>query len=533
MSDHGHAKKTRIVIIGAGFAGAWTAKYLQRKLADQVEIELINQVNYFVFKPLLPEVTSGTLSAQDAVTPLRQMVPQVRFRMAEVLDIDFAAQTIYLVQGSKRKLITIDYDHVVIACGQAEASDLLPGLQEHALSLQDVADAHHLRNVLIDRLEHADITRDEELKKSLLTLVVAGGGFSGIETIGEVSEMVRRIIQYYPNVSQSEIRGILVQRGDRILPEMPAPLAAYAQRELLRRGVEIRLHTGLSTVSQGRVELDDGETIAAATVISTIGKQPVPMLNQMQELKRLKLKHGKVVVDRMLRMTHKNAWALGDAALIPLHETAVEKTDFAPPTAQFAVREARCLAANIAATLAAKDCQPFHYRPRGALASIGNYKAVGEVFGVKLTGVIAWSIWRGFYMLMLPKFANQVRVALNWFFDYFMPRSVVKINTSSAPSSSYVRYAAGETIFNQGQLVDGHYTVVDGEICLHSESGDTRIIGPGEYIGSYLHQDAPVSIELVANTDCKLLLMHNEDWLRLLQAFPELRQQFAKPSANV
>jgi NADH dehydrogenase len=521
--------KPRIVIIGAGFAGAWTAKYLQRKLRDNAEIELINQVNYFVFQPLLPEVTSGTISAQDAVTPLRQMVPGVRFRMAEVLDIDFDRQRIDLLQGSKRRLISIDYQHVVIACGQSEARDLLPGLSEHALSLKDVADAHHLRNVLIDRLEHADITSDPQLKQRLLTLVVAGGGFSGIETIGEVSEMLRRILRYYPNVQAHELRGILLQRDARILPEMPPQLAEYAHRQLLRRGVEIHLNTGLRAVSKGCVELDNGDMIAAATVISTIGNAPTAMIRKLEQQQRVQLQHGKLAVDRMLRLPQKNAWAIGDVALIPLTDDAQQKSDYAPPTAQFAVREAQCLSANICATLKGEQCHPFHYQPRGALASIGHYKAVGEVFGVRVSGLLAWSIWRGFYMLMLPQFVTQVRVALNWFFDYFMPRSVVQINTRGESCARNVLYRAGETIFAAGQMVDGHYTIVEGEVELRSDNESACVLKAGAYMGSYMHHDIAMKIELVAKTDCKLLSLRNADVARLCYAIPELQKHFQQP----
>lgn len=518
--------KPRVVIIGAGFGGAYTAKHLQKILGGRADIELINQTNYFVFQPLLPEVASGTINAQDAVTPLRLMIPGIRFRMAEVRSIDFARQVVYLVQGKKQRLLEAKYDHLVIASGQETNLSFLPGFTEYSLTLKDLADAHHLRNMVIERLEHADVTQDAVLKKRLLTFVVAGGGFSGVETIGEMSEMIRRTLKYYPNIDASELRGVLVQRGDRILPELPAKLAAYAHKQLTQRGVEIRLNTGLQSASATAVELDNGERIETATLVSTIGNGPSQWVLDLEKNQGLKLERGKIRTNRCLQVpSHENVWSLGDMAMIPMVDDATEAADFAPPTAQYAVREALCLANNVAAKINGAEVKAFRYSPRGSLASIGNYKAVATVFGVRFSGVIAWSMWRGFYMLMLPGFVTKMRVALNWFLDYFVPRTTVQVGNRQANACRQGRYCQGEVIFSPGQIADGFYAVVEGQLESRYTDGDgkevVRILESGDHWGdSLLTGNLETVGYLKALQDSQVLILKRADFALLRKTLP-------------
>ena len=522
-----NSKKSRIVIIGAGFGGAYTAKYLRKKLGDHADIELINSNNYFVFQPLLPEVASGTINAQDAVTPLRLMLPGVRFRMAEVRDIDFEQQTVSLVQGSRRRLLKTSYDHLVIATGQETNLSFLPGFKQHSMTLKNLADAHELRNQVIQRLEHADVTQDETLRKRLLTFVVAGGGFSGVETIGEMSEMVRRVSKYYPNASQCGIRQVLVQRGNRILPELPEQLATYAQRQLEKRGIEVMLNTGLKSASATAVQLDDGEVIETATLVSTIGSGPSPLILSLKEKNCLQLQYGKIVCNRKIQVVgYNNVWSVGDVALLPLTDKAEEVSDYAPPTAQYAVREASCLANNITASIKQQKLENFTYTPRGSLASIGNYKAVATVYGMRFSGVLAWSMWRGFYMLKLPGTITKIRVALNWFLDYFVPRTIVQVKTQTNHASRYMCYSAGDTIFTSGQIADGFYTVISGKLLSTYNDPTTgksveTTLSAGEHWGSsFLDNNLEIVGELKATTDAEVLILEREDFNAVRAAMP-------------
>ena len=209
--------RKRIVVLGGGFGGAFTAKYLRQRIGSEVIIELINDANYFVFQPLLPEVAAGIIGASDAVAPLRAMLPGVRCRMAHAFGVDFSARQVNVVQGKGRVPIQVSYDHLVIAVGQVTNLEMLPGFAEHSFTMRNLSDAYRLRNHIIQCLEHADVTENESLKQRLLTFVVAGGGFSGVEVVGELAEMVRRTLPYYPNIEPHEVRPILIQRDAQIL----------------------------------------------------------------------------------------------------------------------------------------------------------------------------------------------------------------------------------------------------------------------------------------------------------------------------
>ncbi len=518
----------RIVIVGGGFAGAFAAKYLRKALPADTELELINTTNYFVFQPLLPEVVSGNISAPDAVTPLRQLLPGVNVRMGRVIGIDREARTITLLQGSFRTPQTRRFDHLVLAAGQETNLDVAPGFREHALCLRNLADAHELRNKIIRRLEHADVTEDPVIRERLLTFVVGGGGFSGVETVGEVSEMVRRTLRFYPNLSQDDVRAVIVQSGDRLLPELPEKLGQYAAKILQERGVEVVLDTRVASASTNAVVLSDGRRIETCLFVSTVGNGPT----EFSESLGLPLDRGKVVVDRTLKVEGADTiWAIGDAAKIPLGNNS-----FAPPTAQFAVREAKRLALNIAAHIRGEETLPFSYKPSGALASIGNYKGVAQVFGVSFSGLLAWMTWRFLYIGMLPGFSTRLRVALNWAFDFVMPRSIVQIANRGQPATITRRYVKGDVISSPGQYVDGLYTVLDGFLESRVPQGEgqedfVRVLGPGDHWGELGASDGSrTQGMLVATEDARVQVLRADDFRKLRAAFPALDDYFRRIS---
>ena len=525
----------RIVIVGGGFGGAFAAKFLSRYSASGTQIELLNKDNYFVFQPLLPEVASGTINAPDAVTPLRYLLPNVRLRMAQVTGIDFERRCVTVLQGSKRLPQTVDYDHLVLAMGQRTLLDLFPGFREHSMCMRNLADAHELRNKVIRRLEHADITKHKELKRRLLTFVVAGGGFSGVETIGELIEMIRRTLKFYPNVAPEDIRAVLIQRDSRILPELPPRLGEYAAKALGKRNVEVVCNASISSASASAVYLEDGTRIECGLLITTVGNGPHPFTESLG----LPLERGKIAVDQHLRVPgFDNVWALGDAALVPIGE-ADGDPQYAPPTAQFATAEARCLAKNIAATQAGKPLRPFHFKPKGSLASIGNYRGVAQVFGVRLTGLLAWMLWRFLYIGMLPGFSTRLRVALNWLFDYFLPRSIVQIENRGDSTTHYRRYVKGDVLSGPGQIPDGFYTVVEG--CLESRIPDpsggedfVRVIGPGDHWGERTISEGFLTKgTLTATEDTRVLVLAPADFRNLCDAFPAMDDYFKSISDKI
>ncbi|HET9272874.1 MAG TPA: NAD(P)/FAD-dependent oxidoreductase, partial [Methyloceanibacter sp.] len=397
-------EKKKILVIGGGFGGVFAAKALERQGRGRLDVELVNANNYFVFQPLLPEVAAGSIHSADAVVPLRQLLRRVQMRQAEVMGIDFAKKTVIVVQGAKRTPVDLRYDELVIALGTGVDLNRFPGLPEHALTMKDLADAHRLRTHVIGCLETADITPNPEVKRQLLTFVTVGAGFSGVETIAETRELVRRALKYYPNIKPEEIKFYLIEYANRILPTFPAELAAYATRRMQKNGIEVLTGIGTKSATGTAVELTDGRVIPTSTIVATIGNGP----HRLVEALGLDMKWARIKTDRFMRVPgHDGVWALGDAALIPLvEEPGEDPAHYATQTAQFAVREGRQLADNILAKLDGKQLQPFAYTSKGSLASLGMSKAVADVYGFKLSGTLAWLLWRGFYLSFLPGFAS-------------------------------------------------------------------------------------------------------------------------------
>lgn len=522
----------RIVIIGAGFGGAYTAKYLHKKIGHEHSIEVINRENYFVFQPLLPEVASGIINIQDAVTPLRLMLKGINVRLAEVIDIDRQKQCVYVSQGPDATLIKVPYDHLVIATGLKPELSQLPGFTEHALAMKNLADAYKLRNHVIECLENADMAEDNKTVEEHLTFVVGGGGFSGVETIGELQEMIHRTLRFYPHIKKEQIRMVLVHSSDRVLPEMGPRLSKYVQQKLEKRGIEILTDSRLANMTDESVELDSGELIMCRTVVSTVGNS---LPNLIQDLE-LPTERGRLQVDTKLRIAGlSNIWALGDVALVP---NMIEKYSPCPPTAQFAVRQAKCLAQNIAADISNRQLVAFSYRPRGSLASIGDYRGVAEINKIRLSGFSAWVLWRMIYLAMFPGFISRLRIALNWLLDYFAPRNIVYIQQHLPSSTCFIRFRQGDVVFESGQILKGLYVVVTG--CLQLEVAEDastvfkRRILPGDHFGERtIAKDVLTTGRLVATEESRLMFIARSDFARLRDHLPAFGAYIASLDTDV
>ncbi|MGB0670709.1 MAG: FAD-dependent oxidoreductase [Rhodospirillales bacterium] len=530
MANEQTEQGTRILILGAGFGGVFAAKTLAKLGRGKVAVELVNSVNYFVFNPLLPEVAGGSISTSDAASPLRELLPGVHVRKADVFDINCEAREVTVVQGTKRRPITLPYDHLVIGLGQKVDLSRIPGMTEHALTIKDLSDAVRLRSHVIDCLEHADVTRFPKLQKKLLTFVVVGGGFSGVETVGEMKELIDRSLRFYPNINPADIRVLLLEFADRILQELPESLALYAQKQLEKRGIEIACGLGTRSASGTSLELTDGTFIETKTIVATIGNGPNPIINKLG----VELIGGKLPVDRTMRVKGlKNVWALGDAALIPLKDDARERGDFAPPTAQFAVREGACLGKNILAQTQGRDLKPFFYVSKGSMASLGGKRAVAEVGGMRLSGFLAWLLWRAFYLSFLPGVSARVRVMVNWILDMVLPRSIVQVQFKSQPATRYVHVRKGKRVFEEGMEADGFYVVVEGrfQVLYHDpKTGDDLewLIGPGDHFGQRVILGEGLRTgTVVCLEDGLLLMLARQDFERFAVAFPVLRNYFA------
>ncbi len=427
ITDHGERRGiNHVVILGAGFGGTYTAMRLQKMLKKQpnLRVTLVSRDNYFLMTPLLFEAGSGILEPRHAVNPLRPLFKQVQFVEAEVTSVDFEKKTVKSLLSNNEKY-ELTFDHLVIALGGVTNTSLVQGSQ-HAFSFKTMADAIHVRNHLIDCFERADIERDADKVRALMTFVIVGGGLVGVELIGEFTEFVSNVNRHYRNIPVDAPQFILIDGGERIMKEMSEDLSGYAQRILESRGVQIRNNTRVKAIEPGKVIVNDTETIAAATIILGTGVKPSPLI---ETLPLTKDRRGRVEVDACMKsVTHPFVWALGDCAAIP-DPRAPGK--YYPPLAQHAIREAKLLAANIVAELNNKPLKPFIYESKGTLASLGKFKGVGKVYKFKIRGFVAWWVWRSYYLMQMPRINRRIRIMLDWTITLFFKNDVVKMDVES------------------------------------------------------------------------------------------------------
>jgi NADH dehydrogenase len=412
---------TRIVILGGGFAGTTTALRLEQLFArdSSVEIVLVDAENFSLFTPLLPEVPSGSIEPKHIVSPLRALLRRTVVRQAEVKEVDLEQRTVIACHCGACPLFPIRFDHLVLAVGGVTNFFGLPGVAENALTMKSLADASALHTHVIGMFEHADLEPDPVTRREMMTFVVAGGGFAGVETVAELNDFVRGADRYYPRVRPEDIRMVLVHSGTRILPEVSESLSEYALKKLRSQGVEVLLGARIAGATEDRVQLKDGDDIPSQTLIWTAGVAPSPLLDTL-DLPRTS--NGKVETEVTLRVKgHSNVWCLGDCAAIP--DLITGKT--CAPTAQHALRQGRRLAENIAASIKGQPLQPFRFKPIGLLAGLGRRCAVAEIRGLKFSGFFAWWLWRTVYLLKLPGIERKVRVALDWTLDLFFPADIV------------------------------------------------------------------------------------------------------------
>ncbi|MFD0985516.1 FAD-dependent oxidoreductase [Methyloligella solikamskensis] len=525
--------KKKVLVLGGGFGGVFAAKSLAKRGRDTVDVELVNSNNYFVFQPLLPEVAAGGIHSSDAVVPLRQLLTGVQVRQAEVAGIDFEKKSVIVVQGSSRIPVELTYDELIISLGTTVDLSRFPGLPEHALTMKQVSDAHKLRNHVLSCLEMADVATSPAQKRQLLTFVVVGAGFSGVETVGEVNALIHQAIRYYPNVTKDDIRVLLVEYADRILPTFAEDLANYAARRLKLEGIEVITGVGTKSATSTAVELTNGALIPTGTIVATIGNGP----RQLVQALGLDMKWGRIKVDDNMRVLgHDHVWALGDVALIPLEDDPGDDPQaYAPQTAQFAVREGHQLALNLLAAVKGeeKKMKPFAYKSKGSLASLGTTKAVADVYGFKLTGFFAWLLWRGFYLSFIPGFQAKARLLFTWILNAFMPPNLVLIQ-GNPPSTRYIHYRKGDIVFEPGMILDGFYLVLSGKLKLEIDNPNTdehlvRELKPGDHIGERMMVRPLLRTGLVeALEDTEVLFMVKKDFLRFAHDFPVLRKYFEK-----
>src|SRR5262245_5594002 len=417
------ARKTRILILGGGFGGVYTARHLEKlcKRRPEVETVLVSRDNFLLLTPLLFEVCSGTLDLRHCAFPVRAFLGTTRFAEGTVKSIDLEHRTVHLGAASGGRTLT--YDQLVLALGALTNQNMIPG-SENAFTFKTLADALLLRNHMIERFERADEETNAERKRALLTFVIIGGGLVGVELFGELTAFIDAITPLYSHVSRSEVRCVLLQGGARLMPEMDPRLADYGHRVLRSRpGADIRTHSEVRAIEPGKVHLPD-ETIEADTIVLAAGIVPNPVVASLPVEKDSR---GHIVVEETMRCrSHPDVWALGDCARIP----SPEGTPY-PDLAQHALREARTLAGNIHAVLEGRPPSPFVHDTLGMMGSLGHGKAFGQLLRVRVHGVVAWFVRRTYYLLQMPGWSRRLRIMTDWTFALLFRADITKMSLDS------------------------------------------------------------------------------------------------------
>ncbi len=427
-----HEVKTRIVILGGGFAGVTTAEHLEQLFDSDptVSITLVSDTNALVFTPMLAEVAGSSLEATHITTPLRTSLRRTRVIRNKVANVNVQQHSVRLTPDIPASQVTasndadegheLPFDHVVLALGAVSNYLGLNNVQMNSFDFKSLSDAMRIRNHVIDLFERAEDEPPSPTRQAMLTFVVAGGGFAGAELAGALNDFARGMLAYYPSIAPEEVRVILVHSRDRILPELSEELAAYALERMAARGVIFKLNVRVADARPGAVILNTKEEICTETLVWTAGTAPNPLL---QTLPVDRDKRGAVLVDHTLAVPgYPGIWAVGDCAAV----TDAKTGQPCPPTAQFALREARTLAYNIHAQVHGRQLKPFHFEALGALCVVGHHTACAEIKGLRFSGLFAWFLWRGIYLAKLPSLERKVRVLIDWIVELFFPRDIVQ-----------------------------------------------------------------------------------------------------------
>ena len=420
----------QIVVVGGGFAGTTLVGELERHLPAEYQIVLVSEESYTTFNPMLAEVVGASVFPEHVVAPIRQILDPSRgsqFIMGRVTAVDRERRVV--TARTLAGMREIPYAHLVLAFGTRANLDLVPGLAQHALPLKLVGDAMFIRNRVLQRVACIELETDRRARARLGHFVVIGGGFSGVEVAGELADFLAGAVRFYPRVRRSELRVTLLHDLDRLLPELPAVLGQAAARSLADRGIDVRLGTRAIEVTAQGVALSNDEPIAAGTVICTIGTRPNALVARLG----VALQRGRIETEADLRVrdTH-DVWAIGDCALVRNHaaDAAV-----APPTAQFAIAQARHLARNIVHAIAERPTRAFGHVPKGMMATTGRLKGVAHAYGLSLSGLAAWLLWRAYYLSRMPTLGRKFRIWIEWTWGMFFAADITHLRFTRTQDS--------------------------------------------------------------------------------------------------
>ncbi len=471
----------QVIIVGGGFAGVKCAKILGR--SKQVAVTLFNPVNHMVFTPLLADVAGSSLNPRSITAPLRRMLKNVHCRSEKIIDVDKNEKKV-IFQRFDGSTGSANYDELVISVGNRVDLGRVPGMVSNALPLKSIGDAIAMRQRVMERLEQADACEDDEQRRWLTSFIVIGGGFSGVEVAGEINDLALHALKYYRNIQLEDINVTLVHSRDQILPELTSRLRDTAIKRMKRHGVNFILNARASVVTRKGVDLGTGECIAGGTVVCTVGNTTTELVQRLD----VPTERGRIVTAADMQVTdHDGLWAVGDCALVP----NAHDGENAPPTAQFAERQGGQAARNILRKVQGKQTQPFSFKPVGLAAGIGGRKGVAELMGVRVSGFMAFWLWRSAFLVKLPSFLQKIKVGVDWAWELLFPREISAFSSSKTQPVSRSFFAKGEVLFDSHSAGRTLYALEAGDAEIIQRATDQHgervlaVVGPGELIGGH------------------------------------------------
>jgi len=436
------ARGKRIVVVGGGYVGMYTALRLQSKLrADEASVTVVDPLSHMTYQPFLPEAAAGSIEPRHVVVPLRKVLKRCKVLTGRVIGISHATREV-TVAAAAGQTVTLDYDYLVVAPGSVARTLPIPGLAENGISFKTVGEAIYLRNHVLSRMDAAASTDDPKVRERLLTFLVVGGGYAGIEALAELADMSRYASRYYREFGVDDLRWILVEAAGRIMPEVSPEMGVYTAKQLLKAGIELFLDTRVKTMEVGHVVLDDGTEFDTDTIVWTAGVKPNPMLANTD----LPLDDkGRVRCTAELQVVGiPDVFSAGDCAAVP----DLSKDDpnaLTSPSAQHAVRQAKVLASNLVAVLRGQGTRKYEHSYIGSVASLGLYKGVAEVYGIRLRGIVAWFMHRTYHVGKMPTFNRKLRILADWTEGLLFRREVVALEQLHEPRAEFVRVAGSTT----------------------------------------------------------------------------------------
>jgi len=470
-----------IVILGGGFAGAYCARALRSGLQARAgqDVALLADQNAMLFHPMLAEVSGSSISPLHVVNPLRLFCRGCSIFMGTVDDIDLEQKTVNFLPSPFAPPAKLVFEHLVLAIGSVVDVSRVPGMPEHGYLMKTVGDAIRLRSDVLERLEAASITTQESIRRKLLTFIIVGGGYSGVETAGQIWDLLRDVQRLYPRINPKEFRLILVHSGAYLLPQIGEELGKYCELQLRKRGIEVRLNARVTAITPERAILNSGEMVETNTVVTTVGNATHPLIKKLIDRYHLPSNKGRLNTEPTMQVKgYTSLWCAGDCSAVPLADGSVS-----PATAQFAMRQGALLGKNILAARNGQPLEPFRFKTLGEMASLGHRNAVGKVLGFKVSGFLGWLMWRATYLYKLPGLERKAKVFFEWNLELLFPRDISLLNVKMTEVLGRVHLEKGDPIYHIGDAAFSFYLIEKGSVQIDDHSGSVRILGPGEHFG--------------------------------------------------